>query len=73
VKARYPEAGYRDPSLVDHQGSPVAPTNAIGRLDAEIARLGDLDDLGLQAEHNRKLADQARQSREDFVAAPTRN
>jgi hypothetical protein len=60
---------YRDPSLVDHQSVPVGPRNPVGKLDTEIAKLGDLEDLGRLAEHNRKLAEQARQSREDFVGA----
>jgi hypothetical protein len=60
---------YRDPSLVDHQGVPVGPRNPAGKLDAEIAKLGDLADLTLQVEHKRRLVEQARHSREDFVGA----
>lgn len=42
-------AATRDPELVDHQGKPTSKTNAIAKIDTEIADLGDWNDLGRRA------------------------
>lgn len=47
---------HRDPGLVNHLHEPVKTTdNPVAKVDAAIADLGDIDDLGRQVEHARRL------------------
>jgi hypothetical protein len=60
---------HRNPVLVDHLGAPVGPDNPVGEIDKKLAELGDLQDLWAQVQHARKIAESARQSRDDFVVS----
>jgi hypothetical protein len=60
---------HRDPELVDHLGAPLGPDNAVGKIDQELAKLGDLEDLGRRVEHTRQIERSAKQSWDDYVAA----
>lgn len=50
-------AAHRDPELVDHNGNPAEPGNAIAKLDAELGKLGNLEELGAKVVHARSIAE----------------
>jgi hypothetical protein len=60
---------HRDPTLVDHLGVPVGPNNPVGKVDQEVEKLGDLQDLAQRAEHARQIERSAQQSWDDYVAS----
>lgn len=57
----------REPRLVDHQSAPVDPDNEIGRIDREIADVGDITDLAGRARHAGAITDQAWRDVEAFM------
>lgn len=59
----------RQPDLIDHHGTPLDDNNEVGKVDAAIADLPDIDDLNARATHTRKLERFARQKVEDHIAA----
>ena len=44
------------------------PDNPVGEIDKQIAKLGDLEDLGQRVEHARQIERSAQQAWDDFVA-----
>ena len=64
------QLAHREPRLIDHQGQPAEPGNAIAEIDEEIAALGDLNDLQARVEHARKVEDKAK---EDVTAYAARS
>ena len=62
------QLAHREPRLVDHQGQPAEPGNAIAEIDKEVAALGDLNDLGAQVEHARKVAAKAEEDVTEYAA-----
>jgi hypothetical protein len=60
---------HHDPELVDYRDQPTTKDNQIAKIDRELGKLGDLQDLWQRVEHARRLERSAEQSRRDFVAS----
>src|SRR5687768_15244492 len=59
---------YREPGLVDHLGAPLGADNPIGKIDQEIARLGDLEDSQAKRQHAEELERVAKQDAYAYFA-----
>lgn len=62
---------FRDPGLVDHTGSanPDRKENPVANIDAQVAELGDVEDLHARMLHARQLEQSAKQAAQDFTAS----
>lgn len=60
---------YQEPTLVDHAGQPADKSNAVAKLDAEIAKVPDLDEAIAKARHAQAVADREEQRVAAFRSA----
>lgn len=59
---------HRDPRLVDHLDAPVGPDNPVGKIDQELAKVGDLGDSEAKRNHADELERVAKQDAHAFLA-----
>ena len=62
---------FHQPALVDYHGqpNPDVDDNPVAAVDAQIAELGDLEDLHARMLHARQLEQSAKQAKDDYTVA----
>ena len=62
---------FHQPGLVDHHGqpNPDVDDNPVAAVDAQIAGLGDVEDLHARMLHARQLEQSAKQAKDDYACA----